>query len=170
MDAGLAGLIGAAIGSLAGVLVAVVNGWLQHRKETAQWKRQLLADSQKWERDNAHKAYTDCLTALSNYRILYLSQRTSHPDSDEAMDFAKIKPALLQDAIAKTHLVLLHYNDVHDEEVSSIIKMLTDATIYERFSDHVAVLLISQVSILAMKDRRIIQLPDDQVKLLRQGN
>jgi hypothetical protein len=172
MDAAVASLIGAAIGSLAGVITALVSGWLQHRKDANQWQRDQIAEAKKWERDqiaevkkwerdNIDKIYSDCLIALSNFQIATEHfNNNKDVSSEENKAFSELKMKLLQDAVGKLNIVISR-QIVETGAVAVLKQMIRGFNTYTAFHME-AFEAVNYVSELASNDPRLNTKPNDK--------
>jgi len=65
LDAGIAGLYGAAIGAAGVIIGSVISNWFNIQKEKEQWIRDKDAKLNDWQRDKLEDIYGNCINSLS---------------------------------------------------------------------------------------------------------
>jgi hypothetical protein len=65
MDSAIAGLIGAGIGAIAGLLGSVLSNWLLVRKDEERWLRERQSEHDKWLRERLQETYSNSIDYLS---------------------------------------------------------------------------------------------------------
>lgn len=65
MDSALAGLIGAGIGAMAGLLGSLLSNWMVIQKDEKRWFRERQAEEEKWLKERLQEIYTNCIDYLS---------------------------------------------------------------------------------------------------------
>lgn len=110
-DAALAGLIGASIGALAGLIGSFLSNWYLVRKEREQWSRDKELEYQRWLREKLQEIYSNCIFYLSNL----LGKPTSFTASEEGIMIADKKEKWSDDysqALKWLGLLLVYGSDL----------------------------------------------------------
>jgi len=154
VDSAIAGLIGASIGAIAGLLGSFLSNWLLIRREREQFIREQEAERDRWLRDSLQEIYSNSINYLTIIVNKYAKLPEDVPSSIEeikewAYDFSEAQKWL--------GLLLTYHPERNSTEFNSLTQSIVKFSKNDNTDLWLAKELRDQIIDLAAEDIRLIK-------------